>query len=1644
MSNTKITKDDLGKILTDLGLLIGLLKGNSDALEFNEEWFADPVTNGLEEGFTWHHLKPILEFALGTLGESNKPENPLGTASGVLDESWYSFKVTNEETQELENSPYYFVAKEIKGKDTALLGAGIFKKYTAADIDKNLDIDISIDPFLFAPIFQMPNEDAPDGRALFEIDENGPVEIGVKIQLPEGHDLAGINGFLIVASFNFKEKEPVITFNANEKQADGTYKWVPKELPDLPEIINPFLALEAVIKWLELNIIVDLNVSWAALLNALGFLENLAPPYKLPSIAIDFGNLLEYIEQLFLKSFNLIFEAPKVPTESITLFEHNSDKGVSWKFTLLIKNKRYGLGLQVTNIDVSKKDDKDGPRVLLQLGALTKDKTKWISEAGGEDPAELGLNFWILEGDVKDIKWDPQFEVASVGLDIDMKNGQPLFNIKDYSFKSTQNRGYFSSLGKNTWGVATAINNISLPLGPQSGGKSDNPVASTLLESDDKEKPSVNPEFSFITAYVKKFYLQLFDKKGKKTDVVELPVQKSFGPVELSTIGVGWNNPSLLMLFQLTGGLKLSGLDLNLSKLSIGVPVTDPGNYSKYKMGLEGIGVSFKNSGIEMSGGLYKDDKSTPIQYNGSIAIQAATWGIGAIGSFAVIDGAPSMFVFGTLNAVLGGPAFFVVTGVSAGFGYNRDLVLPELSQVKNYPLVKGAVDPSYFGSDDPADALGQMSEFIPPKLGNYWLAAGVKFSSFELVNSFALLAVAFKEKIEVSIIGSSHLVLPKPEANVKTPPYVNAEFQLLVVFSPEDGVLKAEGLLTNNSFVIDKNCKLTGGFAFYTWFKDQKDSKGVTTARSGDFVLSIGGYHPSFAVPSWYPQVPRININWQVNSNVNITGEAYFALTPSCVMAGGKMAMNYKSGNLRAWFTAWSDFLISWNPFHYDIEIGITVGASYKLDVGFTTLKYSISLGAQVNIWGPEFSGTAKISWWVISFTVNLGAAGQKQTVTTIHWDEFKKYFLPLPTASSSTAMKKQKVYLAAEPTTEQQNVLKINTNSGLDGYFTSNETKYWIVNPQTFDFNIQSNVPASQISFSGNPDRTIKCNSFGIRPLGSMVLEGSDSDLKLTISKDNSTENLGNWVFKTSPQSVPYALWGTVNDGVETPSSKSIENITMGISSATTVSSENTYVGPPAFEKTLLDYTNIKNYNLPIVPGTITDSTLDNKGSVLIITNTLMVKETERTDIFTALQGLGTIANQDGNLDELAKNANNLFQGSPMLNQKVSATETLSNSSQKLKSNTVRTRVVRLRKKYKPLKTTKETVVQNTAQEVKVHTLTASIRHYQLDGTHQYAIGKTHFSSPKGKAIEHNFLKSTVSKISSSNNKYQNTIKIGAGTTQIWNIEPTTKKGSSLKYDGKTAIRLLAIDEHRRVIFEKHIPSGKQGNINIPSEARQVVLRTHDATFSYDGFFGWHTESHLTQANPQTLIGNGVVVRGKSPNRIGKSYRSNSIGTTRGFAFLKNNISKDKDGNNVSAWVDTSFIEPIKQAFVLVSLRSGYEENKNAAIVRLSYRDLSGRPVSKELPLKMTGMFGNEYVLSCTIPNDIEASNRIQLSTQIQTGWELRGVAGSVTTQQEFSKTDMQKLLHPEAITALNRKETKSKLTLTYTLKNDTTDGE
>lgn len=894
--------------------------------------------------------------------------------------------------------------------------------------------------------------------------------------------------------------------------------WIPKFVLGyfVPLIADIVLQTEQVTGWLSAPLVSSKpNAKPGPMLTSWGLLVVAAegPPvlYTLHDIPTMFDDgtgqrlsPLAIIEKLFFVVLEALSGAQIVPI--------GANGGIYIQAAAAPANATdYGLRVVVPDLVIWGGSDADSQAngsttLTVQLG-------KWMSGRDGcpknwivaSDPAlapvvtDPGVVFTFVrfEGSTNTLSFHPKLQLNSIGVDFAGTNGKPLIDVKGFEVGKFEPR-VFLALDMNQAvefqvGGAIECTSIGVPLGPaQISGMTGNtnPVAQNLLTSgsgpdsgggsdDSTATDSVNPTFSIDLGYVydpknaTTLYAKLFsdqDTSAGCSTFIWIPIQRAFGPVQCRQVGFGWESEGPLLDVGFDGSVTLAGLSLGLVHLKVGVPVTDPTNYAEYTLDLEGINISYKGGPVTISGGFLKTvvqvGGQDVIVYTGQALIKAATFTLGAMGSYGLIgQNTPSLFIFAYINTPIGGPPYFFVEGLAAGFGFNRDLDTPNrATDIFDFPFVAGVIDPNYFAGNDPDVALTKLSNVSQPMRGQYWLAAGLKFSSFQMIHTFALLTASFGTDFELNLMGIATIELPMtvPGGNSYTA-IARAEMSLLVSFRPSVGLLAVEAALSRNSYVLAKECRLTGGFAFYIWFSPSE--------HAGEFVITFGGYHPRFKPPSYYPDEPRVGLSWLMPQyNVTIQGGVYFALLPTAVMAGGFLDLQYKSGNLRAWFTAQADMLISWKPFYYDFYVGISVGASYKVDLGFVSKTFSIELGAQLNLWGPPTGGKVRVSWWVISFTIHFGPGKEKKNV--LGWEEFDESFLPQ--SKGSTIYRALGSYGAPATVPARDARVDATVPRGLVKSFiveSSGEIVRWVIDPQSFEIQTTSKVPVTSGSLNGQP---------------------------------------------------------------------------------------------------------------------------------------------------------------------------------------------------------------------------------------------------------------------------------------------------------------------------------------------------------------------------------------------------------------------------------------------------------------------------------------------------------------------------------------------------------------------------------------------
>ncbi|WP_408648433.1 ribosomal protein L7/L12 [Thalassococcus lentus] len=568
-----------------------------------------------------------------------------------------------------------------------------------------------------------------------------------------------------------------------------------------------------------------------------------------------------------------------------------------------------------------------------------------------------------------------------------------------------------------------------------------------------------------------------------------IDVNHSMGPVKIERVGWALSDDKDSIDIAFDGDLSVAGLTLSL--IGLGAKYT----FSNQSVvpHLQGLGLDFRKGPLSIGGGFLNNDGD----FAGKVLIGTKQFSLSALGAFTMLEGTPSMFVFGVLGMPLGGPVFFFVEGLAAGFGVHRRIKAPKISEVRKFPLI-AAANETAVGSKpdpDPTAQLRSLSAYIEPELGQYFFAAGIKFNSFRLLHGTLVAIASFGRDFEIDVVGTANFTTP-PDLPKNVPALARVELDLVARIAPDEGIIAVEAQLNPKSYVYSPLCHLSGGFAYKAWFKGD---------HAGDFVLSVGGYAPQFKKPAHYPDVPRVALKYQIADGVYIKGDGYFAMTPSAMMAGGGLHANVEIDSLHAWADFTIDMIVRWEPFHYDAWMHIGIGAKWKC--------FHTTASADLHIWGPKFSGSAHVEWSVFSFDVEFGPR-QAHLPLPISFDRFKTAFLGWDKTQESLDA-----------------TLGLVIADGTIGHIDD----VAVVAGSKLKITTSSKVPLTKATLGDKGAGVRAPQNLGIAPTGGGALGSAVHEITITRDGDPAAAKLFKIDKTPLTSGVPAALWGTSFDAKE-----------------------------------------------------------------------------------------------------------------------------------------------------------------------------------------------------------------------------------------------------------------------------------------------------------------------------------------------------------------------------------------------------------------------------------------------------------------------------------------------------------------------------
>jgi hypothetical protein len=626
--------------------------------------------------------------------------------------------------------------------------------------------------------------------------------------------------------------------------------------------------------------------------------------------------------------------------------------------------------------------------------------TAWGPAMGAGHTTDSGLAVYLFDSNAPNPGsfFQPRIDFIGVGLGLKGANDQPLVNTDEFRMEGADLYLFLSwNIAAGTppdgIGAGLELDQVGLPLGSLSGGGvGGNPVAGSLISSDSGgtggDSQSVNPGADISAWYIDSplgdatFHVLISGGLGP----LWIPIQTSFGPIYIDQLGVEiTSDPGLAMLID--GSVQVAGFTAQADELGVTIPFRALNNPSQWSLDLKGLGVGYSSPGVTIAGALLKNTVGGTIEYDGMLLMQISEYGFVAVGAYSTpTDGGDkytSLFVFLGAFITITIPPCIILEGFGLGVGYNREIIPPtDMNKIPDFVLV-AALDDGGALANDPMGTLQQFSSAFPPHRGSFWLAAGLHASIADLVQVTAVLYIALDRGFEIGVLGVARLALPPDDDEA----LVNIELALKARFSTAEGVLSIQAQLTDNSYLISPDCQLTGGFAYFMWFPQSQ------------FVLTIGGYNDHFSKPAQFPDVPRVGYHWSLFGFLSIQGGCYFALTNSCIMTGALFDASYGPDWLQLWFKAYADFLASWDPFFFEADIGISVGATFQIqvDLWFTTISVDItvSIGATLTVKGPPLHGELTVDLEIASVTVAFGPESNPNKAPITDWTIFRQKYI-------------------------------------------------------------------------------------------------------------------------------------------------------------------------------------------------------------------------------------------------------------------------------------------------------------------------------------------------------------------------------------------------------------------------------------------------------------------------------------------------------------------------------------------------------------------------------------------------------------------------------------------------------------------------
>ncbi len=492
--------------------------------------------------------------------------------------------------------------------------------------------------------------------------------------------------------------------------------------------------------------------------------------------------------------------------------------------------------------------------------------------------------------------------------------------------------------------------------------------------------------FSFGTSSTEKAGEKSLPVKAAKEETD----QEKKSPVQFKNFKAGLVKKDLAV--SMDAALHTKVLQLEFNQLSLQAPLSDlmKRKFDRLTVDMQGVSLKLDMAGMKIAGGLLRltpDAEKNQVRHlAGFVKVDIKAFSLGVLAEYVEFkDGNFSLLAFGVARVFIPlGP--IVVSKIALGFGYNYGFKKVSPESLEENPFLQ------LMGDRGGMPELSKVGDSLVPQPGTHTVMIGAEVSAFDPVKliSAQLLLIADTSSSSLHVLGLARFDLGALMGGLDI-----LECRILLGIVGEiskQGVFIDTSILPG-SYLFFKGAGLSGTGALRIWY---------TGKHKGDFILSLGGYHPFYKAPVHYPaDLKRTSLSVSLNKQNYLKAETYQAFTNTAVMFGARLDfhLGVKGPGFSASLEviAQMDAILSWVPLAFDLSIYARLHLAIKIGEGIFSKSFQLSTQIDLRIYGPDLGGLVRFEFKVLMKSIVLEAAfGHKKSSTpTLSPTEFKKQFL-------------------------------------------------------------------------------------------------------------------------------------------------------------------------------------------------------------------------------------------------------------------------------------------------------------------------------------------------------------------------------------------------------------------------------------------------------------------------------------------------------------------------------------------------------------------------------------------------------------------------------------------------------------------------